>query len=857
VFAHFVTWLVSLLLLAGCGSRTDAFRKFDGGVSPVPGTETCNGVDDDGVRGVDDPYRDDAGRYVRDQHCGACGAVCAPRGADELATSCQVVDEISRCVATRCAAGSAPSREGRCEPVAERLCLPCASDRDCGPVAGARCALIAGEARCSVPCPLGCPTGYTCDAQSALCVPRGGSCSCGADQTFELACAVSGTLREPGTPVCVGRARCVRGTVSACETHPELCDHDDNDCDGLVDEGFVDSRDKYSVDAENCGECGVSCLEQTNLDVELACGGDPFAPTCTVACPDARNGVQVGDLLDGDRDIGTGCECRVSALLDTAGPVQGRNEALDVNCDGADGDVLAAIYVAPDGDDNGAGSPTRPFRTVSAAVRRAQVSLGEGQVRPDVFVAAGTYTETLELLDGVSIHGGYRRDFRALDAAGFVSEVRAPAATTAPGGAAMIGRGIGNRPTVVEGLSLRGRDATAPGASTLGAYIEAPGPALVLRSLTIRAGIPGEGVTGGDGPAGTGPSGAPGVGEAPRGAREQGPSRECNASGPNLVRGGVGGRNLCAGIEVRGGAGGEASCPTFSSFEGSGEAGLGVSGRGGSGGTGGQDSQGPITGSACNRTVCCGLADFTVPTNFTGPSAGQNGQSGSSGAAGAGCRDPRGRFELGGWAGGRGNAGQSGQPGSGGGGGGAGGGVQMNFMAGLCEFADGLGGGGGGGGAGGCGGGGGADGASGGPSVALLVTQPSAFIMEGVVLEPSSGARGGPGGAGGDGGPGGVGAFGGSVLPEARTTPTLAGTYPGARGGSGGTGGAGGGGGGGCGGASVGVWLVGGEPANVATWRMSNRFNLGQGGEGGAGGGGAQVGGSGARGEALDVYVQR
>ena len=89
------------------------------------------------------------------------------------------------------------------------------------------------------------------------------------------------------------------------------------------------------------------------------------------------------------------------------------------------------------------------------------------------------------------------------------------------------------------------------------------------------------------------------------------------------------------------------------------------------------------------------------------------------------------------------------------------------------------------------------------------------------------------------------------------TSPTLAGTYPGARGGSGGAGGPGGGGGGGCGGASVGIWIVGSEPGSGADWRLSNRFTLSNGGDGGAGGGGAQTGSSGARGETLDVLVQQ
>jgi hypothetical protein len=96
--------------------------------------------------------------------------------------------------------------------------------------------------------------------------------------------------------------------------------------------------------------------------------------------------------LDGDLNIASGCECVVQKLVDLPGPVGREGQLLDENCDGADGMVRESFYVAGDGDDMGPGSPTRPLRTISAAIVRARDSLKGMSKRPHVFVASGSYT---------------------------------------------------------------------------------------------------------------------------------------------------------------------------------------------------------------------------------------------------------------------------------------------------------------------------------------------------------------------------------------------------------------------------------------------------------------------------------
>jgi hypothetical protein len=848
---------VAALCAAACGGRT----MLDEGVDatavapPQPRPEVCNYLDDNLDGRIDEDFRDDEGRYVHDQHCGACNAPCRLSWPHEEGTACAVLFGTPTCVATACAPGYVVSTAGRCVSAYARLCLPCADDGDCGDFEGALCAMVGGESRCAVACSLGCPEGYACAGDR--CVPEGGSCACEPGQSFDLACALEG----PEGQRCPARARCDDGVLSECEVPQEMCDGTDNDCNGIADDPFVDARGVYLVDDRHCGQCGVDCTQAGEVpEGDLTCGGDPFSPSCVLRCPDAEDGIQVGDRLDADGDIRNGCECTVSSLDDVPGPVGAEGEALDTNCDGADGVVLQSFYVAPDGDDGGPGSPTRPLRTIGVALARAAASLETAAPRLHIFVASGSYVEVLDIPDGVQLHGGYRRDFRALDPQGYRVDVRAPADETSPGGAALVARGAGVRDTVVEWIAVRGIDARAASAAAFGAVLVDPGERLVLRAMEVRAGSAGAGVNGVHGTAGRAPAEA-GDGDPPRAAVED-DAHQCIASPVNVVVGGAGGTNTCGGTNVGGGVGGSPSCPRYGQFQPPGEAGRSAGGlAGGAGGAGGQDSRGPVVGSSCSELVCCGLADFNVPSQFSGPEPGEPGRDGAGGMAGQSCTEPFGQIMGDAWVPATATSGTAGRAGSGGGGGGAGGGAEMVWYDDLCEWPDGLGGGGGGGGAGGCGGGGGTAGTSGGPSVAIVVRYALATaarpVLSELVIAPGAGGTGGDGGTGGGGGAGGSGGFGGSLPREQRTTPTLAGPFPGERGGAGGNGGAGGGGGGGCGGGSVGIWMTGAGVMDAPSeWRTGNEFVLGRPGPAGRGGGGGEAAPDGVEGGAVDVVAR-
>jgi len=846
--------LLGITLLSACGGRTaPSLAVRDAG--PGPGSERCDGRDNDDDGRVDEGYRDTTGRYVGIEHCGGCGEACTDLLPGATDVECALIADRPRCVAQACLPGYALSEAGRCLSIAEQLCMPCVSDIDCQGLPGARCTTVGGLPHCTIGCDGGCPQDYPCgsdDLGVPACLPVGGDCSCDAGEQFTIACAPEGR-RD-----CVGQQRCEGGVRSECEIPEELCDAIDNDCDGSIDELFVDERGAYTVDPAHCGRCGVDCNAGLDDELQLTCGGDPFAPTCVVRCPDIDDGgIQVGDRIDTDGRLDNGCECIVDSLTDEVGLDNG---VIDPNCDGADGQVTRSVYVSAEGDDLAPGSPTRPMRTISAAVRVSALSLGTGLPRPDVFVAAGTYAESVEMAQGVRLHAGYRTDFLALDPGGFEVHVVAPLDTQAPHGAALVLDGVTS--ALVEGLRLTGVDRSDRGAPAVGVVVRDASASVVLRDLDIRSGRPGGGEAADTGENGAEPATAAGAGLPQRAALED----QAHICITGLVdnTGGAGGRNVCDGdLDVSGGDGGTASCPFFNQPSQSGQPGNhAINVLGGDGGMGGDGVGAPLgLGQSCQSPPCCGLADYYVGFGYEEATAGQPGRDGQSGLAGAACDDALGRFGALAWTAGSGTAGSAGRPGSAGGGGGAGGGSQFEWNpANSCTYADGLGGSGGGGGGGGCGGAAGEAGASGGPAIGLLVIADSVGAqpqLVGCTIASENGARGGDGGGGGDGGLGGAGGLGGVLPREQRITPTLAGAQPGSRGGKGGNGGAGGGGGGGCGGPSVGVWVSGrGAGGDDLNYRGLNGFALGGGGEAGRGGGGAVSASDGATGAQVDVLVR-
>ncbi|MBN1774009.1 MAG: putative metal-binding motif-containing protein [Deltaproteobacteria bacterium] len=612
----------------------------------------------------------------------------------------------------------------------------------------------------------------------------------GVNYALGSACAVGlGACRRGGVVVCSGSGASAVCDAPVVPPGAETCNYIDDDCDGTVDDGYVNAGGVY-YQHTNCGACGIDC-------------------TAIYAFPGSYGTCQV---------VGSTASC----LLNCNAGYFNLNGIPDDGCEFALDS--GAIYVSGEdwtaADDAGCGlGPTAtgggryPCRTITYGISRA-TALG----RSRVLVADALYTESVTLVAGRSLLGGYRADTWERHLTTTLTTVRAPA-------------GSGHRKTItatgistattVEGFVIEGTSATTAGANSYAVYVSGGTSALTFSNNTIYAGAGAPGTTG---TAGT--NGAGGVaGTVGQNAFDTG-SVSCSTS----RAGAAGGARTCGATSVSGGGGGGVYCPTVFSSASSSRAGAAGSGTGaGAGGAVAYDGQ---TRSATSCLTCY------LPTGgqtMTGGN-GTSGSSGSNGTAGAGAASAVGSIVASEWLGVAGGAGGAGNHGGGGGGGASGGGGDGQ----TSPCMDDLGATGGGGGSGACGGtqGGGA-GAGGGSFGIFVVNTANPPTLTGNTIFRGFGGTGGNGGRGGTGGVGGAGAAGG--LKSTANASFC--TGDGGHGGNGGNGGHGGGAGGGAGGVSYGIYVSGRTGYGAAT----NTFPA-SGGGGAGGSGGPSVGNNGTAG---------
>jgi len=573
----------------------------------------------------------------------------------------------------------------------------------------------------------------------------------------------------------------------------EVCDYVDNDCASGVDNGYR-TGSKYTLDTD-CGSCGNDCGSYTYDNASAYCDTSPSTPRCDYVCDSGWFDVN-GSGIDG-------CECEY--LSSTDDPFDG----IDADCDGSDGPPLDAIYVSTSGSSSASGAFGDPVDSVQTGIDLAQAG-GYAYV----LVAEGTYEENVELVDGITVYGGYDSAFTLRDIPTYTTTLDGVGSTFASP-ATVVARDIVSN-TVFEGFTVLGNTRPGLGQSAVAMWIEDCSDGLVIRNNVIDAASARDGQDGGAGGEGTdGADGADGI---------DGSTSTCST----LPDGGAGGANTCDSVSTAGGDGGGTQCPSSGVSQLDGDAGLPAGGAGGNAGCDGIIS-------ASNG---CGLCN--IDTCWDEGTEGGVGGDGGSGSGGLGASDRDGAVTLGNWAGAAGTDGAAGDYGQGGGGGGAGSGAQVDSTCGD----DHLGGTGGGGGAGGCGGGGGTGGNGGGGSIGIALVYSGTMALPVLSDNVISAGNGGYGGDGGDGGAGGLGGVGGYAGVR-ETTSAWCG-QAGGNGGEGGEGGPGGGGGGGAGGVSMAVAAYGitPDPTYVSASNSTSYGSAGAGGRGGLAGSAGGVDGS-------------
>ncbi len=788
--------------------------------------EICDFKDNDCDTLVDEDFKDAMGKYSTFEHCGSCNVSCK-FGFPNATAVCDAKLDAPECVVESCNPGYYKINAYQCVANTSKLCDSCVIDDNCGGD-GALCIQLPEGKYCGKTCKgnADCPAGYGCKpfAGSLQCVPLTNSCECDGSNT-QLSKKCSATWPpEPAEGesfvVCYGTQACTAQGWTECQLPDDVCDALDNDCNGAIDDGFL--VDGKYVDDTNCGQCGNNCTFLQFPNAIGVCDAQKAVPDCVMDC---QPGWQ--DVNDNPAD---GCECF---------PLPGPDvpDGIDQNCDGVDGQIDAAIFVAKNGSDLSPGTIDAPMLTLTAAIAR---SLQTG--KSDVYVATGVYSGSIQLKPGVRLYGGYTSDFKKHDSILAETVIMGGAySAESPGAVNAIGISGGPGTTVLAGFTVFGKNNNTPGGSSYALYVRNCTNALVVSDNRVVSGA------GGNGSGGL--SGANGVsGQAgSNGGNAYGVNTgNCGSVQPPFPRpGGGGGAGTCnAGSATAGGQGGGNTCPsTYNAAPVAYENGSAGSGTApGGGGAGGYDREvwycSSFPGGECHQAT---------GGNEVG-NAGAMGGIGSNGntASGNGCSAAAAQGQLVGglWGGGGGLAGGNGANGSGGGGGGAGGGAQDGSG---CSGRTQVGGTGGGGGSGGCGGTGGAGGAPGGGSFGLFIVwdAPPATIPQ-VMYNGFDGSVGGAGGSGGNGGSGGPGGAGGSGGAEDYANAKCA--APGGNGGNGGNGGHGEGGGGGCGGASYCIFASGQGGASLAAYKDSNSFVVGAGGPGGAGG--ASIGNPGDPGQA-------
>ncbi len=310
----FGIWLSAGLILAACGGSGG-----NGSADTTGGGDTTITIGDAVVfdTGVAPPTDTQGGTDVEPPPPpGTFGAACDD-GTDCDSGHCVATSRgfacTQACVET-CPSGYActgvPTRTGDlsflCLQRPALLCQPCTGDADCNiGVAGQnRCLDRGAEGRfCGMACrgQSECPSGYRCDGLDApeggQCVPEDDTCECN-NLGIQLGRSTTCTATNQfGT--CTGSRACAAEGLGACVVEGatlEICNGEDDDCDGRIDDDVPPGE----CTPEQAGNtCGGTAICQGGAIVCI--GREPSNEVCN-GIDDDCNGTRDDGFPDFDRD---------------------------------------------------------------------------------------------------------------------------------------------------------------------------------------------------------------------------------------------------------------------------------------------------------------------------------------------------------------------------------------------------------------------------------------------------------------------------------------------------------------------------------------------------------------------------
>jgi hypothetical protein len=309
------------------------FGPCEGEVGPAE--EVCNGADDDCNGVTDDGFE--------------VGGAC--EGVGECAVG---VVECRNDRLTRCSTDPGGSRAGNAAESCDGTDEDCDGRVDEDFMVGRACAGRCGDGRleCAAARDLVCstdPGGSAFLVADELCNAEDDDCDGRVDEAFPLGTPCEGVgACGPGVGACGPNGEGVCSTEPGGPedaSTPELCNGQDDDCDGSADENF-----DVGVACDGIGACGAGRTECA-ADGRLVCSTDPGgsmagarAEACNAADDDCDGQVDEG------LGLGTPCpavgacaagvlECAAdgSAVCST-GPGGSRDQSTPEACDGADED---------------------------------------------------------------------------------------------------------------------------------------------------------------------------------------------------------------------------------------------------------------------------------------------------------------------------------------------------------------------------------------------------------------------------------------------------------------------------------------------------------------------------------------